>query len=251
MSNSSSRAGRSARRSASAPKRPASFSPRSSVRLATAIALGLRAAKCVATSSIISPAPTNSTLVSRRSSNSCDARRTAAAAMLIECAPISVEVRTSLATANERWNIWCSVVPSVPAVVGLAHRLLHLAEDLRLAQHHRIEARWRRGRRGAPRRRLRARRCGRAACWLATPPMPASQSTAGRTSAAGRRAHVELGAVAGGDDRRLGLDALQPLAEGRAAPAPAARARTRTGRAGRAARWCGSGPRAKTLMREL
>ena len=39
MSNSASRAGRSARRIASAPKRPASFSPRSSVRLATAIAL--------------------------------------------------------------------------------------------------------------------------------------------------------------------------------------------------------------------
>ena len=35
--------------------------------------LGVRAAKCVATSSIISPAPTNSTLVSRRSSNSCEA----------------------------------------------------------------------------------------------------------------------------------------------------------------------------------
>jgi hypothetical protein len=35
--------------------------------------------------------------------------------MLMECAPISVEVRTSLATENERWNSWCSVVPSVPA----------------------------------------------------------------------------------------------------------------------------------------
>jgi hypothetical protein len=60
--------------------------------------------------------------------------------MLMECAPISVDVRTSLATANERWNIWCSVVPSVPGGVGLAHRLLHLAEDLRLAQHHGVEA---------------------------------------------------------------------------------------------------------------
>jgi hypothetical protein len=27
-----------------------------------------------------------------------------------------------------------------PGFVGLAHRLLHLAEDLRLAEHHRIEA---------------------------------------------------------------------------------------------------------------
>ena len=76
--------GRSARRKAWAPKRLASFSPRSSVRLATAMDLGRRAAKCVATSSTISPAPTNSTLIWPRSSNSCAARRTEAAAMLME-----------------------------------------------------------------------------------------------------------------------------------------------------------------------
>ena len=35
----------------------------------------------------------------------------------------------------------CSAVPSVPALLGRAHRLLHLAEDLRLAEHHRVEAR--------------------------------------------------------------------------------------------------------------
>ena len=109
------REGRSARRIASAPNRCASFSPRSRVRLATAIALGVRAAKCVATSSIISPAPTNSTRIAFMSSNSWLARRTEAAAMLIECAPISVAVRTSFATENERWNSWCSVLPSVPA----------------------------------------------------------------------------------------------------------------------------------------
>jgi hypothetical protein len=74
------------------------------------------AAKCVAARSIISPAPTNSTRTLPRSSNSCPASRTAAAAMLIECAPISVALRTSLATANERWNSWLSVVPSAPAV---------------------------------------------------------------------------------------------------------------------------------------
>jgi len=80
------------------------------------MALGMRAAKWVAVSSIISPAPTNNTLVRCRSSNSWAARRTEAAAMLIECAPISVEVRTSLATAKLRWKSWCSVVPRVPAV---------------------------------------------------------------------------------------------------------------------------------------
>jgi hypothetical protein len=67
------------------------------------------------------------------------ASRTAAAAMLIECAPISVEVRTSLATEKLRWNSWCSVVPSVPASSACAHGLLHLAQDLGLAQHHRIQ----------------------------------------------------------------------------------------------------------------
>jgi hypothetical protein len=73
-----------------------------------------------------------------RSSNSWPARRTAAAAMLMECAPISVEVRTSLATANERWNSWFSVVPRAPAF-GCAHGVFHLAQDLRLAQHHGVQ----------------------------------------------------------------------------------------------------------------
>ena len=43
------------------------------------------------------------------------ARRTAAAVMLIECAPISVLLRTCLATAKLRWNSWCNVLPSAPA----------------------------------------------------------------------------------------------------------------------------------------
>ena len=81
-----------------------------------AIRRGPRAAKCVAASSIISPAPTNRTRVCASDSNNCDASRTAAAAMLTEWLPISVDERTSLATANERWNICCSVVPSVPAL---------------------------------------------------------------------------------------------------------------------------------------
>ncbi len=43
------------------------------------------------------------------------ATRTAAAAIDTECAPISVWLRTSLATANERWNNWCRWVPSACA----------------------------------------------------------------------------------------------------------------------------------------
>jgi hypothetical protein len=34
--------------------------------------------------------------------------------MLMLCAPISVVLRTCLATANERWNIWCKVEPNAP-----------------------------------------------------------------------------------------------------------------------------------------
>ena len=101
-SNSCSRAGTSAKRMVSAPKRFASASPRSSVRLAITMLLGWRAAKWVATSSIISPAPTNKMRMSDRFSNNCAARRTEAAAMLMLCAPIWVELRTSFATANER-----------------------------------------------------------------------------------------------------------------------------------------------------
>ncbi len=59
--------------------------------------------------------------------------------MLMLCAPISVLVRTSLATAKLRWKSWLSVVPRAPARFGGAHGVLHLAEDLRLAQHHGIE----------------------------------------------------------------------------------------------------------------
>ena len=75
---------------------------RSTVRLAITICAGLRAAKCVAVSSIISPAPTSSTLVRLKSSNNCPARRTAAADMLMLCSPISVSLRTSLATLKAR-----------------------------------------------------------------------------------------------------------------------------------------------------
>ena len=64
---------------------------------------------------------------------------TAAAAIEIDALPMSVCVRTSFATANVRWNRRFSTSPSEPADFRRAHRLLHLAQDLRLAQHHRVE----------------------------------------------------------------------------------------------------------------
>jgi hypothetical protein len=103
------------------------------------ICFGLRAAKCVAHSSIISPAPMNSTRCSATLSKMRSARRTDAAAIETMLAPIAVVERTSLATAKELWNSLFSVVPSAPDLARDAHGLLHLPEDLRFAEHHRIE----------------------------------------------------------------------------------------------------------------
>ncbi len=97
-------------------RRVASASARSSVRLATVIDFGRCAAKCVAVRSIISPAPTNNTWLSPSSPKILRATRTAAAAIETDCVPISVVERTSLATANVRWNKWFSIRPSPPAL---------------------------------------------------------------------------------------------------------------------------------------
>ena len=88
---------------------------RSIVRLATVMRAGPCAAKCVAHSSIISPAPMNSTFCSRRLGKMRAASFTAAAAIDTLAAPTRVVERTSFATAKERWNSLCSTVPSVPA----------------------------------------------------------------------------------------------------------------------------------------
>jgi hypothetical protein len=107
MSKLASCSGRSARRMARPLKRWASVSPRSMVRLATVRVLGFWAAKWVAHSSIISPAPMKSTFWPEiESKMRCDSR-TAAAAIETLWAPISVVLRTSLATAKVRWNSWC------------------------------------------------------------------------------------------------------------------------------------------------
>ncbi len=88
---------------------------RSTVRLATVIDFGRRAAMWVAVSSIISPAPTSSTSLAASSPKMLSATRTAAAAIDTEWAPISVLDRTSLATAKVRWKRWLSRRPRPPA----------------------------------------------------------------------------------------------------------------------------------------
>ena len=244
MSNSGRRDGRSASGNACAPRRAASSSPRSQRAVGDrhqASAGAPRNASRRARSSRRRRRTARSAC--RRSSNSCEARRTAAAAMLIECAPISVDERTSLATANERWNICCSVVPSVPALLGLAHRLLQLAQDLRLAEHHRVEAagdakRVARGRGSPARSCVEQQRAGDAA-------LSASQSATGCTSdgrARARRRTARCGCRSTASPprarrrrcRRRRAARTRPRAP--STPATTARAETRSARAGRWAR---------------
>jgi len=102
-----------------------------------------------------------------------------------------------LAIEKVRWNSLCS---SDPSVFRRAHRLLQLAEDLRLAQHHRIEAggdaeRMARGVLGRQRVDVRLERIALELVVVGQP--------AGRVLRVVRAA-VDLGPVAGGQDRRLG-----------------------------------------------
>ena len=115
ISNCGKRSGNSLSVIASAEKRVASFSPRSIVRLETVIDFGFFAAKCVAASSIISPAPIKSSRCPAIDGKMRSANFTAAAAIEIDALPISVCVRTSFATANVRWNSRFKMTPSDPA----------------------------------------------------------------------------------------------------------------------------------------
>jgi len=82
------------------PQRSASASARASVRLAMAMDFGPAPAKCATHSSIISPAPMNSTFCSSMRSKMRSARCTAAAAIDTMLAPMAVVERTSFATAK-------------------------------------------------------------------------------------------------------------------------------------------------------
>ncbi len=129
-SNSCSRAGTSARGRVCPPTCWASARPRSALRLATVMCCGRRPAKCIAVSATISPAPTNSTRVSARRSNGghADGVRAdlGAGAHGLGYAERALEQRVQRGAQGAR-------------LFGQTHRLLHLAQDLRFAQHHRVE----------------------------------------------------------------------------------------------------------------
>ncbi len=122
-------------------KRAASRSARSSVRLATVMRAGACAAKCVAVSSIISPAPISSTLWSLRLGKMRAASFTAAAA-IETLARADARGRAHFLRDRERALEQAMQQAAEGARrFGGARRFLHLAEDLRLADHHRIESR--------------------------------------------------------------------------------------------------------------
>jgi hypothetical protein len=93
-----------------------------------------------AQSSIISARADEGARSARRSSGKC-APRAALAAEAIDTvlAPISVSLRTVFATENVRWKKLVEHEAQRPRSFRAAHGLLELPEDLRLAEHHRIE----------------------------------------------------------------------------------------------------------------
>ena len=107
------------------------------MRLAIAIVRGNAAAKCVAASSIISPAPTKSTWYGTGPRTALAGRSAYDGGSHADwCAPISVEVRTSLTTAKERWKSWLSVVAQRAADSAARTASAELAQDLGLSEHH-------------------------------------------------------------------------------------------------------------------
>ena len=67
------------------------------------------------------------------------ARLTAAEATDTALAPMAVSVRTCLATEKVCWNRRFRTLPVAPALWAVGEGVLHLAENLRLAQHHGVE----------------------------------------------------------------------------------------------------------------
>src|SRR5476651_2070122 len=108
------------------------------VRLAMVMLFGFCAAKCVAHSSIISPAPMNSTFCSAiLLKMRCDSR-TAAAAIDTLCADLGGAAHF-LGDREAALEQLVQIGAQAARLVGGADGVLDLAEDLRLAQHHRVQ----------------------------------------------------------------------------------------------------------------
>ncbi len=96
--------------------------------------------RCLAASSPILPAPTSSTARPVRPAKIFLASSTAANDTDTAWRAISVSAAHLLATAKAWVNSVCRVGPTVSQAWASAKALLHLAEDLRLPDHHGVEA---------------------------------------------------------------------------------------------------------------
>ena len=125
----------------SPPHRRAAASARSGVRLVTTTRPGLRSARCRSVRSAILPAPMTSTVLSANVSKT--SRATSTATLAIESLPWSspVSARTRLPTCRAwrktAWRIGPAVLLRRPRTIGV----LHLPEDLPLAEDEALEAR--------------------------------------------------------------------------------------------------------------
>ena len=156
-------------------------------------------------SELISPAPTTSTRRPCRRPKIFRASATAAKLTDTAPSPSAVSVRTRLPTPNDQLEDVAEHRPDTPLVGGRLERVLHLAENLRLADHERIEpcrhAKQVRDR-GAVFQREQVRLKGlRRHVVVVTRGTCTSSSRAAAGSAA---RHVNLRAVAGREHHRLG-----------------------------------------------
>jgi hypothetical protein len=198
--------GISARSTASAPNCCARSRARPRVRLAMTMLETPGLDQVPVTSSMVSPAPTSNALQSPRLVKMRRATSTAAKATDTGFSPIAVSVRTFLAMEKTRGNRRPSSLPTVPGVAGHGVGGLELAEDLRLAEDHGIEARRDRAPCGAAPARPRGGRRPRAARRRQVVVVGHPVDELRALSATGvPRGHdgVELRAVAGGEHHDL------------------------------------------------
>ena len=123
------------------PTRSATLRARSWLRLATTTVRAPARAAVVAASAPMPPAPTTSTERSPSAPSSASARASPACTSEPLTRSIEVSVCTRLATRSACWSTAFRAGPTWPSRWARAERAAHLAEDLRLADGHRVQAR--------------------------------------------------------------------------------------------------------------
>ena len=122
-----------------APYSPARRAALTAVRLATVTLAAPRRDTVAVASPAIAPAPSTSTRLPARSPAACWLRSRAAVTRDGAARSMSVSARARLPTRRACWNSELSAGPTVPISWPLLQRLAGLAEDLALAERHRVE----------------------------------------------------------------------------------------------------------------